>query len=382
MNTRLLGLAVTSLILGFLTFPAATSVASAQNVGFSLPRADMELVNGMINATLVPGRGNGDIGDRISAAMALRPGGSILVPDGTYTFSTSIEPPTNIGTGVTVNCGSTNTVLQYTGSGDAIYIHNPQAIGTSIVFRNCTIVGTKASGLSANGVHIQSSQGVAFFDCVIRGFKGYGVYNQGAIAPFFSNVMAASNGINLVDAPDEASHTSTNGVRWIGGSLQYGSTTNYWEAPNSGGRNQENLLETIFEMSAPVPQAIIEACDSCTIRNSYVEYIGVSGISFPPVVIGNAPRSGYGSQTNQITKHLRLENDLTFFPSKSRGYEVENVQGLTLNDLDEQGRPDCTIEFASAPTIGISGVNIIAGLYNWGVVRFVNPRNSYFGQFH
>jgi hypothetical protein len=381
MNARHLSLAVTTLILWLLAFPVATSMVSAQNVRPSLLGADLDLANGMINASLVPGRGNGDIGDKINAAMAQRPGGSILVPDGTYSFSTSIEPPANAGSGVTVNCGSTNTVLQYTGSGDAIHIHNPQAIGTSIVFRNCTIDGSKASGPSANGVHIQSAQGVSFFDCVVKNFKGYGVYNQGAIAPFFSNVMAATNGVNLVDVPDEATHMSTNGVRWIGGSLQYGGRTNYWEAPNSAGRNQENLLETIFEMSAPVPQAIIEACDSCTIRNSYVEYIGVSGVAFPPVVIGNAPQSGYGSQTSQIAKHLRLENDLTFFPSSSRGYEVQNVQGLTLNDLDEQGRPDCTIEFASDPTIGISDVNIIAGLYNWGVARFKNPRNSYFGQF-
>jgi hypothetical protein len=356
------------------TFRQSANVESSRSTQF-------ESSSRVINAALVPGRGNGDIGDRISTAMGLHPGGTILVPDGTYTFTTTVEPPANIGSGVTVDCGSTNTVLQYTGSGDAIHIRSHQAIGTNIIFRNCTILGGKASGASANGVHIQSFLGVAFYDCVIKDFKGYGVYNQGAIAPFFSNVTAVSNGINLVDAPDEATHMSTNAVRWIGGSLQYGSRTNYWEGPASGGRNQDNLLETIFEMRAPVPQAIIEACDSCTIRNSYVEYIGVSGVSFPTVVIGNAPRSGYGSQTSQFPKHLRLENNLTLFPSSSRGYEVENVQGLTLDDLDEQGEPDCMIEFAPEPTIGISGVNIIAGLYNWRVARFVNPKNSYFGPF-
>jgi hypothetical protein len=380
MNVRLLGLALATVI-SFVAFPAATSVVSAESVAIALRNADIPLVNGMINASQVPGRGNGDIGDRISAAMALRPGGSILVPDGTYTFSTSIEPPANAGSGVTVNCGSTNTVLQYTGSGDAIYIHNPQALGTGIVFRNCTIDGSKASGASANGVHIRSAQGVSFFDCVIKGFKGYGVYNQGAVGVFFSNVMAKSNGINLVDAPDEATHISTNALRWTGGSLQYARITNYWEAPNSGGRNQLNTVEAIFEMAAPVPQAIIEACDSCTIRNSYVEYGGLSGVSFPTMVIGNSPRSGYGSQTTQFPKHLRLENNLTFFPSSSRGYDVENVQGFTLDDLDEQGKPDCVIEFAPHPTMGISDVNIIAGLYNWGVTRFRNPRASYFGPF-
>jgi hypothetical protein len=356
-----------------LVLPLSRSVsAQAMNV---------EFVNGVINASLVPGQGNGDIGDHLNAAMALQPGGTVMVPNGTYSFSTTIEPPTNIGTGVTVDCGSTNTVLQYTGSGDAIFIRNQQNIGTPLTFRNCTIIATKESGPAANGIHIQASLGVSFYDCVVKNFKGYGVYNQGAIGAQFSNVTAESNGINLVDAPDETSHMSSNAIRWIGGSLQYPGTVNYWEAPHPSGRNQQNVIETIFEMATPMPQAVIEACDSCTIRNSYIEYIGVSGVNFAPIVIGNAPRSGYGSETNQYPKHFHMENNLTFFPARSRSYAVFNVQGLTLNDLDEQGSPDCMIDFAADPTIGIHDVNIIAGLYNYRVEKFMHSRSSYFGQF-
>jgi len=359
-------------------------MASAQSVSLAAAAkaANVEFFNGMVNAALVHGHGNGDIGDRLNAAMALRPGGTILVPDGTYSFSTTIEPPAKMGTGVTIDCGSTNTVLRYTGSRDAIFIHDQIAIGTTVVFRNCTVMADKASGTAANGVHVQSSLGVSFYDCVIKDFKHYGVFNEGAIGAFFSNVTAESNGINLVNAPDDATNMSSNAIRWIGGSLQYPATVNYWEAPSKNMRNQQNIVETIFEMATPMPQAVIEACDSCTIRNSYIEYIAVSGISFSPVVIGNAPHSGYGSETSEYPKHLRLENNLTFFPPGSRGYRVLNVAGLTLNDDDEQGKPECMIEFAHEPTVGITAVNIVGGLYNWSGDKFVNSQDSFFASTH
>ncbi|MGA7158385.1 MAG: hypothetical protein WBY53_16175 [Acidobacteriaceae bacterium] len=348
-----------------------TAIALGQTV-------NAEFVNGVINASLVPG--TGDIGAKINSAMGLVAGGTIMVPNGIYQFDTTIQPPANIGTGVTVDCGSPNTVLEYNGTADAIYIQDERA--ASIVFRNCTILASSTSGPSANGVHIQASAGVSFQNCVVENFKKYGIYNQGAIGSSFLNVNAISNGINLVNSPDISSSISTNAMRWVGGSLQYGVTTNYWESPNSGGRDQLNIIESVWELSSAVPQAIIEACDSCTIKDSYIEYIGVSGESFPTMIVGNALGSGYGSGTSQSPKHLRFENNLTFFPGSSLGYEVFNVSNLTLDDLDEQGLPKYIIDFSSTPTLGITNVNVIAGLFNWSVMAYLNSQSTYFGPFN
>ena len=350
-------------------FTTVVSSLSGQTV-------NAEFVNGIINASLVPG--SGDIGQKINSAMSINPGGTVMIPNGTYSFGTTIQPPSSLGSGLTVDCGSLNTILKYTGSGDAIYINN--ILGPSIVFRNCTIDGSLSTGSSANGVHVQASSNVSFYDCIIKNFPGYGVYNQGAIIALYSNVSAITNGINLVDMPDTASGISTNALRWQGGSLQYGTTTNYWEAPGSS-RDELNVLETTFEITSPVPQAIVEACDSCTIKNSYIEYIGGTGTGFPTMVIGNASGSGYGSGTNQTPKHFVLQNNLSLFPLGALGYEVFNVNSLTLNDDNEQGYPLHTIAFVSTPTLGITNVNVFLGLLNNSGGRYLNYNSSYFGQF-
>ena len=334
-----------------------------------------QIVNGIRNAALYSGS---DIGAQINNAMGS--GGTVMIPDGTYSFSTTISVVTPTVSGLTVDCGSNHTTLNYTGSGDAVYVSSTSGPSPSalIVFRNCTFNGSGATS-TANGVHVQNASGVVLENCIVENFKHYGVYDQGAIDSLYENVNALSNGVNLLNTPDASSGTSTNGMRWTGGSLQYATVTNYWEMPASAGRDQLNIVQTTMELTASqnIPQAIVEACDSCTIRDSYIEYLGASsGAAFPDVVIGNASGICGGTGTSQTVKHMRIENNYTIFPSGSNGYCVVNAQEVTFEDNNEQGIPDYFVIFPSSPTIGISNVTLIGGIWNWSVAA-TNDGSTY-----
>ena len=355
----------------------AASFSTAQTV------ITAKSVNGVLNANQFSGS---DIGAQLNTVFSQYSGGTVMVPDGTYNFSTTISPALASNAGYTIDCGSTHTILNYTGQGDAVYLAHTSGLQSSISIRNCTIVGSHAGG-SANGIHIRAASGISLYNCVVAGFGGDGILQEGGVDTLIENVSSISNGINLLNTPDVSDEISTNAMKWIGGSLQYGTVTNYWEKPAPSGtsgflRDAGNTVQATFEISGVIPQVIIEACDSCTIENSYMEYVGSTGSTpFPAMVIGNATNSGYGSETAQYPKHLRLANNLTYFPSNSIGYEIFNAKNVTLDDIDEQGGPQYVITFANSPTIGISGVNIIAGLPGWTIGPYQNPQSSYFGSF-
>jgi hypothetical protein len=125
-------------------------------------------IEGVRYADQFPGS---DIGARVNAAIASLPGGGrVVIPAGTYCFSTTIlinRPVRLVGEGVRA------TVLHYTGPGDAIRVE----AGSAPPYLNgalghMSIVGS--SSPDAVGVHQVDTVGFDYHDLAVVHFRGAG----------------------------------------------------------------------------------------------------------------------------------------------------------------------------------------------------------------
>jgi hypothetical protein len=131
-------------------------------------------INGVLNATSFSGS---DIGAKVNAAFAsLTSGGTVGIPAGTYTLSTTIILP-NAGYHLTCDAG---TILNYTGTADAILIPSSSGVpGQANLGVNgqggCLL---QKSGQTGNGIHIGPSNQTYVTGMRIEGFQN-GIFIAG-----------------------------------------------------------------------------------------------------------------------------------------------------------------------------------------------------------
>jgi hypothetical protein len=146
-----------------------------------------------------------DIGAKVNAAIAGMPasGGTVRIPAGTYSFSTTIKL-TRAGEHLACDAGA---VLRYTGTGDAILADTSAAGALNLAIDGeggCDLVGNTAA---QNGIHLLP--GNSF---VIRGMRIYGfAHGNGIELSGANSVQIAMNvieenhhGIDMVTVPNFA----------------------------------------------------------------------------------------------------------------------------------------------------------------------------------
>jgi hypothetical protein len=127
------------------------------------------------------GMAGADMGAKVNAAIAAMPagGGTVRIPAGSYSFSTTIKL-TRPGQHLVCDAGAT---LQYSGSGDAILV-DPSAGGNLEIDIDgeggCKLLGTAAA---QNGIHLRPGNAFVIRGMRISGFThGNGIELSGANA--------------------------------------------------------------------------------------------------------------------------------------------------------------------------------------------------------
>lgn len=134
-------------------------------------------IEGVQYADQFPG---GDIGAKVNAAMAALPstGGTVYIPAGVYSFSTTITMMKNCQI---IGAGSCATFLTYTGTGTALNIDGSQGgyWGIAGPYMNGLLRGFTVSGIGNNnpnkrGVFITDVIGFTMDDLVVANFNATG----------------------------------------------------------------------------------------------------------------------------------------------------------------------------------------------------------------
>lgn len=153
--------------------------------------------NGDINAALQSGS---DIGAKISAAITQCSAKCrILIPPGSYSYSTTITLPLNIFGTYTLN-GDPGAVLTYTGSGDAIFT----PIGTNGPGESQLIIEgfqLNGNGSATAGIHLYPTNRVTIRNMNIQGFSnGDGITVEGTNSSnIYDNLISNNkNGVHLI----------------------------------------------------------------------------------------------------------------------------------------------------------------------------------------
>jgi hypothetical protein len=167
-------------------------------------------VNGVLNPTQFTGN---DIGAQINTAWLS--GRTVRIPAGTYNFATTINHP---GSGHKLECDA-GTVLNYTGSADAITLEQTNAGGNQNAGIDgnggCILQGTSAA---QSGVHLYPSNHTFIRNLRITGFTnssfGYGIYDTGGNSVEINNVSIYGNrtGVYLTGTPMYGTSFAANAV--------------------------------------------------------------------------------------------------------------------------------------------------------------------------
>jgi hypothetical protein len=162
------------------------------------PASNGTASGGMIDPRSMAGT---DIGAKVNAAMAAMPatGGTVRIPAGSYSFSTTIKL-TRPGQHLVCDAGA---VLRYSGDGDAILI---EAGGPGLALAidgegGCELVGSPAA---QNGIHLRPGNTFVIRGMRIHGFThGNGIELSGANSVQIAMNVIQSNqhGIDMVTVP-------------------------------------------------------------------------------------------------------------------------------------------------------------------------------------
>jgi hypothetical protein len=155
------------------TFPGTVAITGGAINGTN--------VEGVYDATAYSGA---DIGAQINAAYAACPstGCTILVPPGSYSFSTAISIATQNKPALVTGVSTNATILNYTGSGTAITLNCcSNATGLQWGVANFTLTGAGV-GNSATGILLGGTYGA--FGANLNGLK---------VSGFTDNIKIASN---------------------------------------------------------------------------------------------------------------------------------------------------------------------------------------------
>jgi hypothetical protein len=264
-----------------------------------------------------------DIGAQINAAFASCSGRCyVRVPQGDYTYSTTIRIPVGMQGGVTLDCDSVSTRLRYTGSGDAMAALGVGEAESGIVIRNCALDGTSAQQ-GAVGLHLRAFAGGVFENIRVLTFPGDGVLNEGINSCTFTSPDIEANYINVHNVGVTTSNGgySTNAVKIFGGILGYAKKWGVYEDssqveaafPNGGNVYDGVNFEANGTDGVMSGNAFLQWCDGCVITNSYLEYFNSRHVP-ENIVIGGTDGDGVGGVTASpqgvkiVNNHLLSDN--------------------------------------------------------------------------
>lgn len=321
-----------------------------------------------------------DMGAWINAYVAAYgPIGRIVIPQGTYTFSTPIQISQTANQSMTIECTSRAAVLKYTGSGQAISLTGIGDPTTELQINNCTLNGGNAES-GADGIIVHHFQNLRLTNVRIQDFPGVNVLFHGVIGALFIGTDLVSGGTyNYEIQPDTEIGFGSNRNLMYGGSLQYGGIANFWDSGVSGiyGGDTGNILNGVtFESLTGGPQFILEGTWNDAIENSYLEYFQHS---VPATLyqgwVGNYAGSGVGSNTTQTARNFVFMNNTLVTPRAGPGavtasLYVVNSDGLLAENITDVGAPTYGLYFNP------SGMNSEARssglLIGWQVGQYAN----------
>src|ERR1035437_1092491 len=207
-------------------------------------------VRSQLIATNFPGS---DIGAQVNASFASCGGNcSVSIPQGVYTYATTIQIPISSQGGPSLICDSLSTKLRYTGGGDAVAAFGFGDSQAGLVIRDCTLDGT-LSQPGANGLHLRSFGGATIENIRIFGFSGDGILNAGANSITFIGPDIEANYINVhnVGVVVNGQGWSANSNKMYGGVIGYAEKWGVYEDssevsesyPNGGNVNDGVVFE-------------------------------------------------------------------------------------------------------------------------------------------
>jgi hypothetical protein len=330
-------------------------------------------VNGLTNAATLTGS---DIGAQING---FGPIGALWIPEGTYNFSTPISITQAAGNNLHITCASRNSILNFTGSGDAIFVNGGQSPTAQFDIENCQLTGT---GSATHGIHLFDTQNSRLTNLSISGFSaGAGVYGEGSLLGMFVGDDLIDNQYGEWLAPDTTNSFASTRNSTIGGSMQYNTGFNFWDEGNSsayGGDTSNTLDGVTMEESANVPQFLVEGTWNDAITNSYLEYISftTSTADLFNGIVGNITGSGYGSNTTYTAANFTFENNYLITPAKGIGFTTasllaENTAQLLVENVTDEGAATYGIDFNAFGTNSSSVVG--PNQMQWITAEFLNP---------
>jgi len=326
--------------------------------------------NGLVNAAVLTGS---DIGAKINS---FGPTGTLWIPEGTYSFSTPISITLTNTNNLHIICASHNTILNYTGTGDAVYVNGQLANG-QFHMENCQLNGNSGA---TNGVHLFDTANARLTNMVVSGFTlGSGIYGQGSLLGMFIGNGVTSNKYGVRLQPDTTNNYAANRNSVIGGSLGYNTSFNFWDEGNSSnyGGDSSNVLDGVtLEENANVVQFLVEGTWNDAIVNSYIENnFGTSTSSLPTGIVGNIASSGYGSNATYTAVDFSFSNNYVTSVLAGSGFVTEtllaeNTTALTVTTISDTGSPSYFVNFNASGTNSYTSIGVSED--SWKTAPYLN----------
>jgi hypothetical protein len=316
-----------------------------------------------------------------SYVAAFGPVGRIVIPQGTYTFSTPINISQTTNQSLTIECTSRAAVLKYTGSGQAISLTGIGDPSSEVQVNNCTLSGDNAES-GTNGIVAHLFQNLHLTNVRVQNFQGVNVLLHGVIGGLFIGTdLVGAGTYNYEIQPDtDGGGFGSNRNLMYGGSLQYAGTANFWDSGVSGiyGGDTGDILNGVtFECLTNGAQFIIEGTWNDAIENSYLEYFQHSvAANLYQGWVGNYAGSGVGSNTTQTARNFVFMNNTLVTPKAGAGsvtasLYVVNSDGLLAENITDVGAPTYGLYFYQS---GNNSEPRTSGLIiGWQVGQYANP---------
>jgi hypothetical protein len=259
--------------------------------------------NGVLNAALFTGTGNGDIGDKVNQAYAscVTNGCQIRIPGNTacYSFSTPIVIGTNNQPATLVGDPAGSTCLSFTPTtGNAITIDTGTAHLGASGMRDITLVGPNSG--TGNGVVIGPTHGVdqaVLWGVNIQKFGGDCFHDQGGflLTVLVSQFSICNNGANFATTGQEL-------IRIIGSSV-FQNTNFGINAPING----VDLWISGTAMDDNIAGAINNGTSTIHVNGSHFENVGHTATSTYIVNTGGTVNITDSNMLDDITSGTNAE---------------------------------------------------------------------------
>ena len=343
----------------------------------SSPEISVKSGFGVRIATEFPGV---DIGAKIIAAFASCANRCMVyIPAGIYVYRTTIVfPVTSLGQSCLSGAGAA-TVLDYTGSGDAIAAFGNGSADASVCMRDFQIKGSPAG---TTGIHLRTFQLGHFSNIFISNFAaGEAILNEGANTCFFYGVTLRSNRNGVHQRAVE--NFTPNANSFFGGEI---SSTHwgFYEESNANGAGGKNTFSSVVFQSngnAGVGgHVFLQGGASDAFESSYFEYDSKAW-GAQSILIGDASHSVQGTSIR--------DNLFIAAPNTSHTINIINGSYTTIDGNQEGGAPTGTFlgrgtgesktilgQNSAGPAGSVPFGLIASGIHSGGVAPGANSKIS------